>query len=60
LKILGAIPVDKKDIDAQVQTEILIKAKKNISELTNDLSKSETVVKMLENDERFEMNKIFP
>ena len=60
LKILGAIPVDKKDIDAQVQTEIFIKAKKNLSELTNDLSKSETVAKMLENDERFEMNKIFP
>lgn len=60
LQSLGAIPVDKKAIDTQVQTEIFIKAKKNISELTNDLSKSETVVKMLDNDERFEMNKIFP
>ena len=59
-KIEKKEPVDKKDIDAQVQTEIFIKAKKNLSELTNELSKSETVAKMLENDERFEMNKIFP
>jgi hypothetical protein len=60
LQSLGSIPVDKKALDTQVQTEIFKKAKKNISELTNDLSKSETVVKMLDNDERFEMNKLFP
>lgn len=60
LKILGAIPVDQKDIDKQVQTEIMMKAKKNISELTNDLSRAETVVKMLNNEERFLMNKTFP
>jgi hypothetical protein len=60
LKILGAIPVDQSDIDKQVQTEIMMKAKKNISELTNDLSRAETVVKMLNNEERFLMNKTFP
>jgi hypothetical protein len=60
LQSLGAIPVDQKDIDAQVQTDIFMKAKKNILELTSDLSKAETVVKMLNNDERFQMNKTFP
>ena len=37
-----------------------MKAKKNILELTSDLSKAETVVKMLDNGERFQLNKIFP
>ena len=60
LQSLGAIPVDQKDIEKEVQTEILLKAKKNILELTSDLSKVETVVKMLDNAERFELNKIFP
>ena len=60
LKLLGAIPIDQKDIDKQVQTEIFMKAKKNVSELTSDLSKAETVVKMLNNNERFQMNKTFP
>ena len=60
LQSLGAIPVDQKDIEKEVQTAIFLKAKKNISELTNDLSKVETVVKMLDNAERFELNKIFP
>jgi hypothetical protein len=60
LELLGAIPIDQKDIDKQVQTEIFMKAKKNVLELTTDLSKAETVVKMLNNDERFQMNKTFP
>ena len=60
LQSLGAIPVDQKDIEKEVQTEIFLKAKKNILELTSDLSKVETVVKMLDNAERFELNKIFP
>jgi len=60
LQKLGAIPVDQKDIEKEVQTAIFLKAKKNISELTSDLSKVETVVKMLDNAERFELNKIFP
>ena len=60
LQSLGAIPVDQKDIEKEVQTAIFLKAKKNISELTSDLSKVETVVKMLDNAERFELNKIFP
>jgi hypothetical protein len=60
LQSLGAVPVDQKDIDKEVQTEIFLKAKKNILELTSDLSKAETVVKMLDNSERFELNKIFP
>ena len=51
LQTLGAIPVDQKDIDKEVQTEILLKAKKNILELTSDLSKAETVVKTLNNNE---------
>ena len=60
LQSLGAIPVDQKDIEKEVQTAIFLKAKKNVSELTSDLSKVETVVKMLDNAERFELNKIFP
>jgi hypothetical protein len=60
LQKLGAIPVDQKDIEKEVQTAIFLKAKKNILELTSDLSKAETVVKMLDNSERFELNKIFP
>jgi hypothetical protein len=60
LQSLGAIPVDQKDIEKEVQTEIFLKAKKNVLELTSDLSKVETVVKMLDNAERFELNKIFP
>ena len=60
LQSLGAVPVDQKDIDKEVQTEIFLKAKKNILELTSDLSKAETVVKMLDYSERFELNKIFP
>ena len=60
LQSLGAIPVDQKDIEKEVQTAIFLKAKKNILELTSDLSKVETVVKMLDNAERFELNKIFP
>ena len=60
LQSLGAIPVDEKDIEKEVQTEIMMKAKKNILELTSDMSKAETVVKMLDNNERFELNKIFP
>ena len=60
LQKLGAIPVDQTDIDKEVQTEILLKAKKYILELTSDLSKAETVIKMLNNNERFQMNKTFP
>ena len=37
-----------------------MKAKNNVLELTKDLSKAETVVKMLDNEERFRMNKMFP
>ena len=44
----------------QIETEILNKAKKNILELTSDYSKAESVTRMLSNNERFQMNKIFP
>ena len=60
LQDMGNVFIDPADRDKQIQTEILLKAKKNILELTNELSKAETVVKMLNNEERFKMNKTFP
>jgi len=60
LQAMGNMEIDPKDIEADIQSNILEKAKKNLLELTKDLSKAETVVKMLNNDERFRMNKIFP
>jgi hypothetical protein len=60
LQDLGNVFIDPADRDKQIQTEILLKAKKNILELSNELSKAETVVKMLNNEERFRMNKTFP
>ena len=60
LKDMGNIFVDPADVNKQIQTEILMKAKKNILELTNDYDKAESVLRMLNNDERFRMNKTFP
>ena len=60
LQDLGNVFIDPVDRDKQITTEILLKAKKNILELTNELSKAETVIKMLNNEERFKMNKTFP
>jgi hypothetical protein len=60
LVAMGNVEADPADIEKQIQTDILLKAKKNILELTNDESKAETVIKMLNTDERFQMNKFFP
>ncbi|MEN9914025.1 MAG: hypothetical protein RL528_767 [Bacteroidota bacterium] len=60
LKDMGNIFIDPADMEKQIQTEILMKAKKNILELTNDYSKAESVTRMLNNEERFRMNKTFP
>ena len=57
---MGNVEADPAVIEKQIQTDILLKAKKNILELTNEESKAETVIKMLNNDERFQMNKFFP
>ena len=56
---MGNIFVDPADMNKQIETEILLKAKKNIMELTNDYDKAESVLRMLNNDERFQMNKMF-
>jgi hypothetical protein len=53
---LGQIPVDAADVENQ----ILVKAKKNILELTPDLTVGELVLKKLSPDEQHVMNKIFP
>ena len=53
---LGQVPVDSSDIENQ----ILLKAKKNILELTSDLTIGELVLKNLSSDEQHMMNKIFP
>jgi hypothetical protein len=53
---LGQIPVDAVDVENQ----ILLKAKKNILELTSDLTVGELVLKKLSPDEQHVMNKIFP
>ena len=60
LQQMGNICVDPADMEKQIQTEILMKAKKNILELTSDYSKAESVTRMLNNNERFQMNKAFP
>ena len=60
LKDMGNIFIDPADMEKQIQTEILMKAKKNILELTNDYDKAESVLRMLNNNERFQMNKTFP
>jgi hypothetical protein len=60
LVAMGNVEADPVAIEKQIQTDILIKAKKNMLELTNDMSKAETAVKLLTNDERFQMNKFFP
>jgi len=60
LKDMGNIFIDPADMEKQIQTEILMKAKKNLLELTNDYDKAESVLRMLNNDERFQMNKTFP
>ena len=49
--------IDPKDTEADIQSNMLMKAKNNLLELTKDLSKAETVMKMLNNEERFRMNK---
>jgi hypothetical protein len=60
LQRMGNIFVDPADIDKQIQTEILLKAKKNILELTSDYGKAESITRMLSLNERFQMNKAFP
>jgi hypothetical protein len=47
-------------MEKQIVTEILLKAKKNILELTDNYDKAESVTRMLNNNERFQMNKAFP
>jgi len=59
LVAMGNVEADPVAIEKQIQTDILLKAKKNMLEFTNDESKAETVIKMLNNDERFQMNKFF-
>jgi hypothetical protein len=60
LKNMGNIFVDPADMEKQIITEILNKAKKNVLELTDDYGKAESVTRMLNNNERFQMNKAFP
>ena len=60
LQDMGNIFIDPADMEKQIQTEILMKAKKNVLELTNDYNKAESVLRMLDNNERFQMNKTFP
>ena len=60
LQNMGNMEIDPADIEADIQSNILMKAKNNVLELTKDLSKAETVVKMLDNEEHFTMNKMFP
>ena len=47
-------------MEKQIITEILLKAKTNLLELTSDYAKAESVTRMLSNNERFQMNKTFP
>ena len=60
LKQMGNIFIDPKDMEKQIITEILLKAKTNLLELTSDYAKAESVTRMLSNNERFQMNKTFP
>ena len=60
LQQMGNIFVDPNDIEKQIETETLMKAKKNILELTSDYGKAESVTRMLNTNERFQMNKAFP
>jgi hypothetical protein len=60
LQQMGNIFIDPADMAKQIETEILMKAKKNILELTSDYGKAESVTRMLNNNERFQMNKAFP
>ena len=60
LQQMGNIFIDTADMAKQIETEILMKAKKNILELTSDYGKAESVTIMLNNNERFQMNKVFP
>jgi hypothetical protein len=60
LQRMGNIFVDPADMAKQIETEISMKAKKNILELTSDYGKAESVTRMLNNNERFQMNKAFP
>jgi len=60
LVAMGNVEIDPADIEKQIQTDILLKAKKNIFQLTDNESTAETVIKMLNNEERFQMNKVFP
>ena len=60
LRQMGNIFIDPKDMEKQIITEILLKAKTNILELTSDYAKAESVTRMLSNNERFQMNKTFP
>ena len=60
LQQMGNIFIDPADMEKQIITEILLKAKTNILELTNDYAKAESVTRMLNNNERFQMNKTFP
>jgi hypothetical protein len=60
LQQLGNIFIDPADMEKQIVTEILLKAKKNILELTDNYDKAESVTRRLNNNERFQMNKAFP
>ena len=57
---MGNLFIDPGDMEKQIITEILLKAKTNMLELTNDYAKAESVTRMLNNNERFQMNKTFP
>ena len=60
LRQMGNIFIDPADMEKQIVTEILLKAKKNILELTDNYDKAESITRMLDNNERFQMNKLFP
>ena len=60
LRQMGNIFIYPADMEKQIVTEILLKAKKNILELTDNYDKAESAVRMLNNNERFQMNKAFP
>ena len=52
--------IDPADMEKPIVTEILLKAKKNILELTDNYDNAESVTRMLDNKERLKMNKAFP
>ena len=56
----GSTELSDADIEASANLQSIVKLKNNLKEVSNELSKIENVVKTLEQDERIEINKIFP